>query len=104
MINVVLPLGRNNQQAASGIKLLFNQQVELKLSVYYKVYHFKANVAGCPCPILQSTINGASWIIVQNESLLHKKVVFNDPYNECILQIINVMQDFVSAMIISPRN
>jgi len=71
MINVVLPLGHNNQQAASGIKLSFNQQVKLKLFIYYKVYHFKANVAGCPCPILQSTINGASRIIVQNESLLH---------------------------------
>jgi len=40
MINVVLLLG-NNQQAASGIKLSFNQQVELKLSVYYKVYNYK---------------------------------------------------------------
>jgi len=104
MIDVVLPLGHNNQQAASGIKLSFIQQVELKLSMYYKVYHFKANVAGCPCPILQSTINGASRIIVQNESLLRKKVVFNDPRNECILEIINVTHDSVSATIISPRN
>jgi len=33
MINVVLPHGHNNQQAASSIKLSFNQQVELKLSI-----------------------------------------------------------------------
>jgi len=57
MINVVLPLG-NNEWTASGIKLLFNQQIELKLSVNYEVYNYKVNVAECPCPVLWSTIKG----------------------------------------------
>jgi len=69
MINVVLPLG-NNEQTASGIKLSFNQQIELKLSVYYEVYNCKANVAECPCPVLWSTIKGVAQIVVQNESIL----------------------------------
>jgi len=87
MINVVLSLG-NNQQAASGIKLSFNQQVELKLSVYCKVYNYKMNAAGCPCPVLCSTIKGAAQIVVQDESILHCKVVFDDPCNGFILEII----------------
>jgi len=45
MINAILPLGRN-EQAASGIKISFNQQVELKISVYYEVYNYTANAAG----------------------------------------------------------
>jgi len=103
MINAVLPLGRN-EQAASGIKLSFNQQVELKISVYYEAYNYTANAAGCPCPVLLSTIKGAGRIVLQNESILRCKVVFNDPRNGFIMEIIKVTEDSVSATILSPRD
>jgi len=103
MINAVLPLGRN-EQAASGIKLSFNQQVELKISVYYEAYNYTANAAGCPCPVLLSTIKGAGRIVLQNESILQCKVVFNDPRNGFIMEIIKVTEDSVSATILSPRD
>jgi len=103
MINAVLPIGRN-QHAATGIKLSFNQQVELKISVYYEAYIYTDNATGCPCPILLSTIKGAARILVQNNCILWCKVVFNDPQNGCIMEISNVTEDLVSATILSPRN
>ena len=103
IINTVLPNGRN-KQTAMGIKLSFNQQVELKISVYYEAYNYTVNAAGCPCPVLLSTIKGAGRILVQNKSILRCKVVFNDPTNGFIMEIVNVNEDSVSATILSPRD
>ena len=58
----------------------------------------------CPCPVLLSTIKGAGRIVLQNESILQYKVVFNDPHNGFIMEIIKVTEDSVSAMILLPRD
>jgi len=42
--------------------------------------------------------------LVQNKSILRCKVVFNDPTNGFIMEIVNVNEDSVSATILSPRD